>query len=183
MSENLLNDRHYVAFGSIIHSFARAETAMQLTLAGLTGTAPHVIALLTQQLQYSARRDTLYSWMEATGLNEKGKAEIEGFFDAVHKYSPLRNYIAHSIWRQGTRPGSIKPITAKVRGGKGKLLGRDDTEQDYTDDELRDIALRLAYIMNSYSRFLRESGLWDIIDEKMRASIDEISSEGGATAQ
>ena len=76
-----------------------------------------------------------------------------------------------------------KPITAQVRGGRGKLLGSDEAERDYTEDELRDIAMRLSYVMNSYSRFLRESGLWDSIDEKMRESIDEISSEQGATAK
>jgi hypothetical protein len=178
-----LTRSHYAAFGSIIHSFAKAENLLQTTMAALTGTESSVVAVLTGGLGYRAKRDTLYSWMEVTKMS--GASEIKSFFDAIDRYSYLRNHIAHSIWMAGTHPNSIKPISIRVYGGKGKLQGfpDDDQERDFTEQELTDEAIKLAYITNSYIQFLRDSGLWDRIDEKMRVSIEEITSSPGSQAK
>jgi hypothetical protein len=181
----LLTTKHYLAFGSIIHSFARAENLLQTSLAALTNTESHIVAILTRELGYRAKRDTLYSWMEVTNVRDKDKAEIKGFLDAIDHYSYLRNHISHSIWMSGVRPGSIKPISIKVQGGKGKLYGlpNDQDERDYIEEELTEIAVRLVFIVNSYIQFLRDTGLWDRIDAKMRASIEATTNSPGSTAK
>jgi len=57
--QSVLNDVYYRAFGSIIHSFARVEYGLQLTLSALSGIDPGAIGIVTRELNYSAKRDTL----------------------------------------------------------------------------------------------------------------------------
>jgi hypothetical protein len=139
------------------------------------------MGILTRELSYSAKRDTLYSWMEIAKVDDSIRLPIKKFFDEVDDYNSLRNLIAHSIWTHGTRPGSIKPVTVKIRGGKGKFFGdpKDETEKDWTEEEMTNIAAKLGLIHNSYVFFLRTSGLYASIDENMRAIFeDSIASEG-----
>src|ERR1700733_11208984 len=133
-----LTNKHYLAFGAIIHSFAKAESLLRNSLAALTNTESYIVAVLTRELSYRAKRDTLYSWMEVTNFRDEDKTEIKGFLDAIDRYSYLRNHIAHSIWMPENRAGSIKPISIKVQGGKGKLFGLPDNpdERDYKEEEL-----------------------------------------------
>ena len=42
--------------------------------------------------------------------------------------------------RKGTRPGSIRAGYVDVRFGKGKVVGYDEDDIDYTMDELGDAA-------------------------------------------
>jgi hypothetical protein len=175
--KSVLTDVYYRAFGSIIHSFARVEYGLQLTLSALTGIDPGRIGIVTRELGYSAKRDTLYSWMEIAQIDRTLREPIKTFFDAVDGYNPLRNLIAHSIWTHGTRPGSIKPVTVKVRGGKGRFFGdpKDPTERDWTEEEMTNIAAKLGIIHNSYVSFLRDSGLY--------ASIGDMLIEDSATSE
>jgi hypothetical protein len=172
---------HYHAFGGIIHGFARIEVGLQMTLAAITGIDAGKLAIITRGLSYAARRDTLYSYMEIVEIDEDFKARVKGFFDAVHEYSGLRNHIAHSLWTKGIRPNTIRPLSVRVQGGKGRFYGLPDSNdvRDYTLEELGNIALKLAIIHNSHVTFLRTSGLIDSIDEKIRASIEESTSAGG----
>jgi hypothetical protein len=183
--QSVLTDIFYRAFGIIIHSFARVEYGLQFTLSALTGVDAGRIGILTRELSYSAKRDTLYSWMEIASVDDAKRIPIKRFFDEVDSYNYLRNIIAHSIWTHGTRPGSIKPVTVKVRGGKGKFFGdpKDETEQDWTEEEMTNIAAKLALIHNSYISFLRASGLFATVDENMRAIMQDSDPSGGAEAK
>ena len=176
-----MSREHYHAFGGIIHGFARIEVGLQITLSIVTGIDVGKLAIITRGLSYSAKRDTLYSYMEIVETSDQFKAQVKSFFDAAHEHVGLRNHIAHSSWTRGIRPNSIRPLSVKVQGGKGKFFGLPDSEgeRDYTVAELGNIALKLALIHNSYVAFLRTSGLIENIDEKIRESMEEsISSEG-----
>jgi hypothetical protein len=54
-------------------------------------------------------------------------------------YNGLRNAIAHSAWKEGARPNSVKPLGLSVRGGEVTLRGVEKGERACTDQELIDI--------------------------------------------
>jgi hypothetical protein len=162
---SVLNEGHLIAFGGIISTFARFEHALVLALAHVSGLPPHKLILISQGLSYRAKLDTLYSYMEVSDQNPTLKGSIKGFFDEADKYSGLRNSIAHSIWKAGTRPGSIKPMSIKVRWGKGKIYGIDDSELDYTATDLAEIWDKLGVLYNSYVSFALDHGMVEIGDE------------------
>ena len=155
--EDDISFKHFACFGGIMHSFARLEWVIQGTMAAVAGVDVGKITLLTRDLGYTAKRDALYSYMELYETSDELKAPIKGFLDAAHEYNALRNHIAHSLWRRGSRPNSVRPLTIRVRGGKCKLVGGDD-EPDYTEAELGLIADKLRQIHNSYMQFMKVRG-------------------------
>jgi hypothetical protein len=158
---------HFIVFGLIITSFARLEWLIQITIAGVGNLDFGKILIVTRSMPYSAKRDTLYALMNNLNMPVDHKKHIEDFLDEANKINPLRNNIAHAIWCDGSRPGSIKPMTIIVRGGKGKHLGINDDETDYTVPDLIQITDKLAIINNSYLNFLRAAGYTSSIEEKI----------------
>ncbi|NGX93922.1 MAG: hypothetical protein G4V63_01310, partial [Candidatus Afipia apatlaquensis] len=80
---------------------------------------------------------------------------VTGWLDEADGYNTLRNNICHAVWTEGKRPLSIKPLTLNLRGGKGKMVGTDDSDKDYTEIELALIADRLRKIHNELHKFLK----------------------------
>ncbi len=158
---SLLKEVDYASFGNIIHTFAKFEHAIVKTLAHVSKLPAHKLIIVTQGLMYSTKRDTLYAYMELWGTDSDLKSQIKGFLDEVDKYNGLRNSIAHSIWTEGVRPGTVRPMSIKIRGGKGKLCGISDdgTEVDYTSGDLIDISNKLSLIHNSFVLFAIDNGI------------------------
>jgi hypothetical protein len=145
-----ISREQFAAFGSIIHSFAHLEWIIQLTMAAVSDLDFGKVILLTRELTYAGKRDTLFSYMEYKQTPEEQiRKDIKELLNNADKHNPLRNHIAHSIWRQGSRPNSIRPVTIRVRGGRGKIVGSDD-EPDYTDAELFAVADTLHQLHNHY---------------------------------
>lgn len=161
LEPNILSDAAYTAFGNIVHSFARFEVAMVTTLAYVSKIELHKLWVISQALSYSARRDTLYSYMEIYKTDDGLKREIKAYLDPVEAYVGLRNHIAHSLWAPGVRPNSIRPMTIKTRGGKGIIKGivDDGSEVDYTDGDLIAISNSIATLHNNYVRFSDAKGM------------------------
>jgi hypothetical protein len=173
---DLLSELHFARFGSIIHSFARLEYMIQVAMAVLADIPPPKIVVMTKALSYSQKRDTFLSLhtlklFEVTKLAHQ--TELKELFDRAHTYNALRNNIAHAIWRQGTRPGSIRAGYVDVRGGKGKIAGLDDDEKDYTLDELGAIANDLRKIDSDVLRCLNNAG-WDTDPEEPSSQYDNL---------
>jgi hypothetical protein len=156
-----LTHGHLSTFGSIVHTFARIENLMQVTmgrlvrLTGGTVVTVDMVILLTKPMTYSQKRDSLYSCMEAFNLSEPTNTEITTLFDAAHKHNALRNHIAHAIWRRGKRPTSVKPAFLDLRQGKGRLGGYDDDERDYTLSELQIIANELMETRSAIIQYFK----------------------------
>jgi hypothetical protein len=165
LEPSILSDAAYAAFGNIVHSFAKFETAMIATLAYISKIELRKVLVIVQQLSYSARRDTLYSYMELFKTDPSLKQEIKDRLDPVEQYVGLRNHIAHSIWTPGVRPNSIRPMTIKIRGGKGIMKGiaDDGSEIDYTDQDLVDVSNKIAHLHNDYVRFALYKGMLEYI--------------------
>lgn len=157
--ESVVTNDHLLAFGGIIHAFARIDGLIQIVTAAVSETDLSTIVVLMRELGYSAKRDTLYSYMALAGTKAEYQQPIKDLLGEAHKYNGLRNNIAHSYWVAGKRPGSIKPASIKIRGGKGEVIGQDDSEKDYLPRELGAIADKLRVIHNSLLRFLRAENL------------------------
>ncbi len=162
--EDAITFHHAATFGGIVSSFAMLEWVIQATMAAVSELDLGKVAILTRDLGYSAKRDALYSYMEIMETSDDLKSGIKGFLDEANEYNTLRNHIAHSLWRKGSRPTSLRPMTIKNRGGKGKIIGSED-EPDYTLVELAHIADRLRQIHNSYIQFMRTRGFADFMAE------------------
>jgi hypothetical protein len=150
---------HLAAFGSIIHSFAEIEWLMQISISALSQIDDWKIIALTKELSYKQKRDTLYSYMMHDKSKEAHFANLKILFDEVETHNKLRNNIAHAIWRNGKRAGSIKPMNFIVRGGRGKIVGQSDDEKDYTFEDLGRVADRLRHIHSSIFSYIKQSGL------------------------
>jgi hypothetical protein len=131
----------------------------------------HVV-FATSGLGYAAKRDAFKNLLVHSGQPDAQIERLRGYLGELQKHNDLRNNIAHAIWRDGARPGAIKPMRAITRGGKGEFIGHDNDERDYTALELADIADQLARNYNKFLDYLVEIGLAEIIEEK----IDDSSS-------
>ena len=156
-----LSQAHLSPFGSIVHSFARIELLIQAIMGRLVrlngggGLTVDMVVLLTKPMTYAQKRDSLISCMEVFALSEPAKTEITSLLDAAHKHNALRNHIAHSLWRKGARPTSVKPAFMDLRQGKGRIGGYGDEDVDYTLDELGNIANELMDTRSAIIQFLK----------------------------
>jgi hypothetical protein len=162
--EDDVSFNHFATFGGIIHAFARLEWVIQGTMAAVSDLDVGKITTLTRELGYTAKRDALYSYMELYDTEVELKTAIKGFLDGANEHNGLRNHIAHSLWKKGSRPNSIRPLTIRVRSGKGKLIG-EDSDPNYTEVDLAHIADKLRQIHNSYMRFMESKGFADFMQE------------------
>jgi len=169
--EDLLSVPHFACFGGIVFAFARLEYLIQVTW-GQANVEHLKILVLTKSLSYSQKRDTLYSYFKNFKLaNPHHEIENKKIIDRADVYNSLRNNIAHVLWREGTRPGSIRAGHIDVRRGKGKIAGYSDEEKDYTLSELAAIANELRGITNALIRYLRDSG----ISSDVAARIEQVN--------
>ena len=72
--KSVLTDVYYRAFGSIIHSFARVEYGLQLTLSALTGIDPGRIGIVTRERGRAGLSVRIRSRSRNAGLRGKEKS-------------------------------------------------------------------------------------------------------------
>jgi hypothetical protein len=178
-----ITPEHFMVFGGIIHGFARIEGIMIATMAAISGVDAALLAILMRALGYEQKRDALYSYFELFETKQEHQGPIRAFLDEVHQYAPIRNHIAHSYWVPGQRPNSFKPASMKVRGGKGKVYGLNETETDYTTLELAAACDKLRVIHNSLLAFLAGQGLLSDMDENTLATMLDTSLSDGVEAK
>lgn len=160
---------HLTEFGGIIHIFAKLEFLVQATTAGLVGVDLLTVLAFTSDLNYRAKKDCVLNL--ARIKRPDVVLELETLLDAIDKKAKLRNFVGHSIWCAGKRPGAIKPIGLQVRGGTPKLIGVNHNEKEWTAQDLRKEAAELEMLHSQFRSFLDKTGLAAIIDQK----IDEAS--------
>lgn len=154
-----LTDEHFRAFGAIIHLFARHEALMVGVMSTLTKTELYAIGLLTAELPYRGKRETMLAMLKDYRVDGTIRERISWFMGELHKHNQLRNHIAHSRWTAGNRPKSIKPISLSIRGGTATMLGVNSEEKDYTDKEMINIAHELIRNRNQFATYLISNGL------------------------
>jgi hypothetical protein len=161
-----VGNEHFRAFGGIVHAFARHEFLMVGIVSALTKIHIAHAAMLMAELPYRGKRDTVLALIKIH-LDEDKAGRVQGYLGELHKWSKLRNAIAHSTWKEGKRSNSIKPFSMSVRGGEMKPAGLDSDEQDYTDVELVEIARQLLDLHTRFRKYLDAAGIVEIhtIDE------------------
>jgi len=157
---------HLLTFGSIIQDFARFERMIEICISKILSANHTLTAVAISNLAYNAKCEALKSLLDLNPWPDRDRADIVLKFIAdFNLQAPLRNLIAHHPWMQGKRPGSIKPLSVRSRGGKAKFQGMSDDERDYTADELFEIADNLVGIHEDFVKFLIGVGAITTIDE------------------
>jgi len=174
-----LTPDHFAAFGAIIHHFARHEYLMQCIVSALIEVPLVPVSILTVELGYRARRETLLSLMRAKPLPKKQLERIETFLSILDKRNGLRNAIAHNVWKSGTQAGSIRPVGISVRGGEARFKGLAEGEDEYTADKLRRTANELARSYDKFVAYLDDEGFLLYIPRNTDVSSSETSLPSG----
>ena len=153
--------------GMIIQWFARHEYLMHIIATALLNTNIGAITILMTGLGYAGKRDAVKSLLNYVEINESHATKINEYLDKLHTHSGLRNGVAHSTWTEGSRPDAIKPLRIQVRGGKGKIIGTEESEQDYTSQELLDTANDIGALYNEFKDYIVGIGLMSIVEENI----------------
>jgi hypothetical protein len=148
-----------MAFGSIIHNFARHEYLMQCIMSSIVDTPLTPVSILTVELGYLPKRQLV---------------KIEGFLARLH--NALRNAIAHHLWKEGSRPCSVRSMGLSVRRGEAIVLGNDE---EYTVDKLIKIANELSRLYDQFFAYLDGEGLSHSMSKKMDFTQAEASLSPG----
>ena len=169
-ASNLTLD-HITAFGAIINLCAKIENQMQITMAGIVGLNLGTTMVFTAGLSYLWKRDVLKNLNAMCTLPNDANATLNDLINEFDQFQQLRNVIAHSIWTNGTRCAAVKPMRLKIRSGKPVAVGVEDTERDYTHDELWAEAKRLNALSQRFSEMWEKTGLADKIEENIEAAL------------
>ena len=163
---NLLTDYHFNAFGRITYGYAHIETGIKIAMAGILQVSLHDILVLTAP--YSARN--LKDAAKAASKDHLKQPHQDTMIQIIGDWSAIsriRNHIAHNRWAEGTRTGAIKPMYYSISDGKTRTFGDDDTESDYTPDDLHMVMKTLEDTNQRLKNFLKETGLAESIERKM----------------
>jgi hypothetical protein len=171
-----LTSEHFMAFGAIVQHFARHEYLMQVIISAIVDAEITPISMLTVELSYSARRNALLSVMKAKPIPKKQLEKIETFLSRLHKRSVLRNSIAHHVWKEGSRPGSIRSLGLSVRRGAPEVLGNDE---EYTLEKLIKIANELGKLYDQFLDYLDKEGFLRSIPKNTQPKSRAISLSSG----
>ena len=163
-----LSERHLLLFGTIIQLFARYELLMQEVIAKVSGADPAAIAVLTCNLDFSAKRqallDLLFHWTIPVDQYDR----IGAYLMVPHNLSRLRNDIVHAAWMSDPSSSAIQPdwILRPPDAVKPAREGHDAPGENYikqTDDKaaytlegLEEIVESLAANYEELSGYLRE---------------------------
>lgn len=154
-----VTEEHFRAFGAIIHLFARFEALLVGIMCVVTGAELTLLSMMTAELPYRGKRETLLAIIKVVDLAAEKVERITWFLGEIHKWNKLRNFIAHSTWKVGARPRSIKPFSLSVRGGSVTTHGMEHDERDYTDEELVDIANEMVKLHDQFQQYLLSADL------------------------
>ena len=163
-----ITNNHLTIFGAIVHQFARFERLIEETIHELLGAKQLAVTAMTlSALSYSNKKEALLSLLGIYDIKGVDGDKIKKYVTDFNAHSYLRNHIAHHTWIEGTRPGSIKPATISSRGGKLKVTGVLDSDQDYTISELDGIVRQLIQLATDFDSYMEKVGSARAIAKKI----------------
>lgn len=176
MKENTpegLSEQHLMLFGAIIQWFARHELLMQDIMAAVAGSDTAAIMLLTHSLDFREKREALLNLLRHRAVPQDQFDRVSEYLMPLYTLTPLRNDIAHAAWvmspsRNSIQPDwilhplpGIEPLRNEPSAPEKNFVERDCDGASYTLDDLCDIVETLASNHDSFSGYLRKSGLID----------------------
>ena len=169
----IVTQKHFTAFGGIIHYYACAESGLKICLAGMAEMDLRVMLIFTEPYSAVNLRNVCKSVAKARYLPDDPLGlrfcQLAGDLGA---YGPLRNQVGHSRWTMGQRPGSIRPFGVDIRSGSPKFHGQEVDERDWTADELADQGEGLYQLNRRIVQFMHDSGITAAMDAKEAANSD-----------
>ena len=157
------------AFGAIIHSYARIEAYIKYILSDRLNTSVEDIWIIAEPYGALALRNVAKALVDSAQPTMKDADTIKGLIGEFGAFSKLRNYIAHYVWIDGYKPGSIRPTGVDIRDRKAKLIGLDPAEPDYTITDLADQAVKIERLEHRFHVYLETSGIFERIEAKIEA--------------
>lgn len=160
------SDAHLLAFGRIIHHFAHVESGIKIALCGIL-ELPLGEAMITFQPYTAQNLKKAAKSLAKARLKPTLAEQFGGIVGDWYAHNRIRNEIAHNRWADGVRPEAIKPRYVSINADRADWYGDDESETDYTADDLEQIAAKLVQVDDRLRTFLQVSGLAKIIDAKM----------------
>jgi hypothetical protein len=177
-----LSDEHFRAFGRITHYYASIEAGLKITIGGLTGARMADTLIMAEPYTSLQLKNVVKSLNREIPLPRDGNSVLSQIVGDFTSLSTIRNAIAHFRWAQGVRPHSIKPIHLDIRSGKAVFRGNNPEERDWTPEELLAEAEKLEALDNKLRQFVKDYGLFDIIEQNMRRANAVSEALGGIPA-
>jgi len=104
--------------------------------------------IVTAQMDYRHRRDALNAFCIALA-DSPSRTALKDVMTDIEIYAKKRDVAAHAMWTKGRKPGTIKPLQFRARGGTIKTRGHHHNEPEYTAEDMETDA---AAIRKLYSR-------------------------------
>jgi hypothetical protein len=154
----IVTHEHLLGFGGIIHNYAFVESGIKIATAHVAGLDLIDFLIMSEPYNSLQLKNVAKSLAKT---NEPLSPECEKFIQIIGDFAPfskIRNFIAHARWTRGERSNSVKPSGLNIRDGRAKVLGSAEGEQDWTPQDLKDIADKLLILSQRISVFLTETG-------------------------
>ena len=120
---------------------------------------PYQAALTLSQYGYEQKRQLLFVIIDDTNASDDQKKHFKKLVENIGQKSALRNNVAHCVWRQGRKEGTIKPFVIKTKA-RLLLLGSDADEKEWTADELHSEADEILERASAFKKFLVDYGMF-----------------------
>ena len=164
MEEHHLTPAHFHAFGYIVSTYAKVEQGFKILISEMLDIDIYIAAILCEPYTTLQLRNVMNSLNKHYTLPNDCNKRLCDLIGEFKTFSRLRNDIGHSMWTDGTRDKSVKPINLDIRSGKAKVLGISDDEHDWTIEELDAEAIRLNALHNRLSSLMEDLGITDDIE-------------------
>lgn len=160
------SEPHLLAFGRLVHHFAQVESGIKIALSGILNVSLAEAMIAFQPYTAQSLKKAAKSLAK-----ERLKPELSATFCCIvgdwYSKNRLRNDIAHNRWTDGIRPNSIKPRHVSINADRADWFGDDESEDDYTAEDIEAHADALHEVNERLKAFLQESGLQSIIEAKI----------------
>jgi hypothetical protein len=141
---------------------------LKVSLAGMLDIHPSIILLLADPYSSAPKLREIVKTVASEQSWPEGALERLGdIVGRSRQHTTLRNHIAHSRWREGTRSSSIKPIGLKMKNDRAAYFGHLDDERDWTSQENRHCAKQLRSLCDEIIKFNDDYGLTDRIAKNL----------------
>jgi len=160
---NLTND-HFNAFGRITYGYAAVETGIKLCVSAMARIHAHDGFILSAPYPAQALANVA-KVLANENLKPELRKEMIGLVDRWIGHNLIRTYVAHHRWRDGARPGAIRPTFYDVRTPNSVVKGFEDDEKDYTTAELFLLANNLHQLNEDVKAFFANSGLEAVLEK------------------
>ena len=158
MQKSALTKKHYEAFGRYMNEHARLETILHFVIADVLGVPIGLAGTVTTDMSARQKRDAAIALLSYRLVDDIKYGPLLSLVEDSGRYSRLRDFMAHAMWKADRRAGSVKPLIAKGRGTL-KVLGQHHNEKSWTVSEINAERKKMADHTDQIALELQRIGL------------------------